>query len=883
MSTMSSLSASDEARAASAQPQSLLFNMDEFASSDSSDDGAPSPKKILPDFTLRKSDDDSVASGDDSNGWEREEDRVRNAFIIQADADDELELANFTSDGPVNEVLEWTTLTDDLEMGNADDEVAALPAEVVETRNIVLQKTNVKTLKSIALRFSMSHHGNKRALFDRIRDSPHATKVSADEFQYRHSTAAGERVPTWIILDGEEVPAVAGIDMNTGSEKGFFGPTNKENATGGKRTNFLTWAPVERPQFGPKKPPKKRKESEDDSSRPPEAVREDGHPSNTCRKLLPPLSKARPKDFFDTQITPRFVEWAVTATNLRAYANGAGSGQYTDYVPFDVAEMYKMFGVLFTNGLSPKPQFEYWFCSEDREPLLGSNLISHALRKRNSATGKTIKAARRWMHFRRYFTVADYHDSPKDKQRVNPLWKVQELLDELNNQAKDMWVPGKFVAIDEQTIGFQGASGMKLRISYKREGDGFQCDAVCDAGYTFSFYFHHGPPPNVGDQYKSLELSPTARRVVWLASRLPNKWTRIYMDNLFNSQKLFTALHTAEALAHGVARANGRGVPPSIIQKEEKNKDRAEKLRGTTMAAKLHNSNACPDLFAVSVYDTKPVHILSTAAECVEWIVKERKVWSESAKSKSMMKYLRLNVIDDYNNRMNATDIADQLRGNYRPDHWMRNRKWWWAFFIWAIGVAGVNAYKIYQVLYDEEEAKKTPGLPQRWTHARFLEELVYDFIFPGRSSNVTESTTTPAATESDDVSTLASLSTPRSFSVYRGVGRSSEGIGGEVYNLNSSTGRREYLESVATVRITKHNLERGSFPHRLDGMRHNWVPLTDISKHCQYCYYHLMNEIEESDRRHFVKERCLVCHVNLCPQCDNIFHGSDLTAYIRV
>ena len=63
--------------------------------------------------------------------------------------------------------------------------------------------------------------------------------------------AAGERVPAWIILDGEEVPVVAGIDMNTGSEKGFFGPTNKENAIGGKRTNFSTAAPVERPQFLP--------------------------------------------------------------------------------------------------------------------------------------------------------------------------------------------------------------------------------------------------------------------------------------------------------------------------------------------------------------------------------------------------------------------------------------------------------------------------------------------------------------------------------------------------------------------------------------------------------------------------------------------------------
>ncbi len=88
-----------------------------------------------------------------------------------------------------------------------------------------------------------------------------------------------------------------------------------------------------------------------------------------------------------------------------------------------------------------------------------------------------------------------------------------------------MWVPGIFVTIDEQTIGFQGQSGMKLRISYKQEGDGFQCDAVCDSGYAFSFYFHHGPPPNLDDKFKHLDLFPTARQVVWLAEQLPNKWT----------------------------------------------------------------------------------------------------------------------------------------------------------------------------------------------------------------------------------------------------------------------------------------------------------------------------------------------------------------------
>jgi hypothetical protein len=145
-----------------------------------------------------------------------------------------------------------------------------------------------------------------------------------------------------------------------------------------------------------------------------------------------------------------------------------------------------MFGVLF-NGLTPKPQVDYWFCSEEKEPLLGSNLISNTLQKKNSATGKTIQAACCWKHFHQYFTVANYRNSLHKKQMVNPLWKVQELLDELNKQAKDMLVPGKWVAIDEQTLGFQGASGMKLRISYKREGVGFQCNVVCDTGYTYSF------------------------------------------------------------------------------------------------------------------------------------------------------------------------------------------------------------------------------------------------------------------------------------------------------------------------------------------------------------------------------------------------------------
>jgi hypothetical protein len=125
------------------------------------------------------------------------------------------------------------------------------------------------------------------------------------------------------------------------------------------------------------------------------------------------------------------------------------------------------------------------------------------------------------------------------------------------------------------------------------------------------------------------------------------------MDNLFNAKKLYKALYRTEGLAHGVACTNGQGIPPSIIQKEEKNITCAEQLRGMTIATRLLHYAACPNCLAASVYDTKLVHILSTVANCVKWIVKEREVWSNSIQKKAMIKYLQLNVIEEYNNHMN--------------------------------------------------------------------------------------------------------------------------------------------------------------------------------------------------------------------------------------
>ena len=73
------------------------------------------PKKALPDFSHCKNEEDSVSSGNNSNGWEREEGRVMHEFAAQAEADDARDDAAFP-DIAMNETNEWEFLTE----GNAD-------------------------------------------------------------------------------------------------------------------------------------------------------------------------------------------------------------------------------------------------------------------------------------------------------------------------------------------------------------------------------------------------------------------------------------------------------------------------------------------------------------------------------------------------------------------------------------------------------------------------------------------------------------------------------------------------------------------------------------------------------------------------------------------
>jgi hypothetical protein len=379
-----------------------------------------------------------------------------------------------------------------------------------------------------------------------------------------------------------------------------------------------------------------------------------------------------------------FTSWS----NRKAILTNAGPGGewYREWRPFTMKDVRQFLGLKIFHGLSPSPRVEWKFKTQRDDPVNGNDFICNAF-----GPG----AERRLKQFKAFFACQD-PALPVPDRKKDPIHKVRPMVAWINFCGQQARALGRDFAIDEQSIGFQGKHIDKLRVTYKAEGDGFQADALCQDAFTYALYYRNDPAPK---KYLDTGLSPLHSRVMWLFDRVEDKYHRCMMDNLYMSAKLCRVSfnHPNKLLIAGVTRKGGRGLPGSVLQEEEKNKDRQLGVRGTVKAAVLLGDAGCPGLVANSVYDTKPVHFLSMICEEIKWIKKHRLVYNCDTGKVESMYFLRLNTNDAYNVDMGHTDVSDQYRGVYRFDAgWLRNTKWWVACFEHAFGVLLVNSYITY-------------------------------------------------------------------------------------------------------------------------------------------------------------------------------------------
>ena len=277
---------------------------------------------------------------------------------------------------------------------------------------------------------------------------------------------------------------------------------------------------------------------------------------------------------------------------------------------FSSEELMTHIGLYVLQGVSPSPQIEMKFCSQHEDPVNGNDLCCRVF-------GGKSKGEKRHWQFKKFFACVDpIVPTPLVKNSSN--WKIEKLVKQILHISKQAMLIGKWISIDEMTIGFKGRHVHKLRINYKKEGDGFQCEALCSDGYTFTIYFRNQA---ASERFLSKGLSPLHSRVASMLSQLPSSAYVVGMDNLYLSAKFahFAYSRLKKMMIHGVIRSEGRGVPTCITQQKQTKKDDIEKNKGTLKAAIITNDEKCKGMVMLSYYDSKPVYLLSNACERIVW------------------------------------------------------------------------------------------------------------------------------------------------------------------------------------------------------------------------------------------------------------------------
>jgi hypothetical protein len=115
--------------------------------------------------------------------------------------------------------------------------------------------------------------------------------------------------------------------------------------------------------------------------------------------------------------------------------------------------------------------------------------------------------------------------------------------------------------------------------------------------------------------------------------------------------------------------------------------------------------------------------------------------------------------------------------------------------------------------------------MPKKWTHLKFMTELVYDLIFPGQMITHLSSLKGLDDQSIDSTKTLSSFNSVNKTKLEDDI------------DLDCDTGREHYLSTLLPTPMTRNAIHTNKpWPKWHDGLWHASLPVT--GKHCQYCLF---------------------------------------------
>ena len=251
--------------------------------------------------------------------------------------------------------------------------------------------------------------------------------------------------------------------------------------------------------------------------------------------------------------------------------------------------------------------------------------------------------------------------------------KIGRFLEQLRRNCQMSHVPGRDIALDEQTATSDHRMNPARHIMPHKPSNGCKIYALCesDTGYCIDFMV------DLKERCMTIEMF-----VLTLCSRLTQCYHRVWMDNLFTSVTVLLQLRQWKILAAGTARATG-GFPRSLNPKFNVLLDKARD-RGKWLFQMAQG------LIAFLWCDVGMVKFLSNFHMPFATMMIRR-----MAGKRERIEVEAPFVAEEYNKRMGGVDLCDQLRVMLTTQR--KSAKWWHCLFYWALDLALVNAYVCYE------------------------------------------------------------------------------------------------------------------------------------------------------------------------------------------
>lgn len=260
-----------------------------------------------------------------------------------------------------------------------------------------------------------------------------------------------------------------------------------------------------------------------------------------------------PTDYFLSFITPDIINKIVEQTNLYAYqciikgtldesiSKHSLLATWTDTNP---SEILSFIALIIWMGLDNKPQIsDYW----SKLILYKNNFVQEAKITRN--------------RFRLLLSMLHFSDN-ENSIPGNKLYKIEWLIQALNEQYHKACTVGRKMCIDESMVPFRGRLSFRQYIPNKRHRYGIKLFKVCiDRGYTYTVKVY------VGKEGNSTPTGTVTENVVLdLTKDLVNEGRELYTDNFYTSVNLARILLQKKTHLVGTLRKTRRNNPTAVTK-----------------------------------------------------------------------------------------------------------------------------------------------------------------------------------------------------------------------------------------------------------------------------------------------------------------------------